>query len=152
MLISAYDEVRYMKKVFPLLSLVSIISLFVPAPVFAANNSLCPTGEFAPLCNLDLSNSSTIVGNTITILLIVGVILALFFLIIGAIRWITSSGDKAKVESARNTIVAAIVGLILAFLAFFILNTITYLFTKNTIRNFKVPTIIYQIDAGSTQG
>jgi len=34
----------------------------------------------------------------------------------------TSGGDKAKVESARGTIIAAIVGLVIAFLAFFILS------------------------------
>ena len=34
----------------------------------------------------------------------------------------TSGGDKAKVESARNHIIAALIGLVIAFLAFFILS------------------------------
>ncbi|HSA83431.1 MAG TPA: hypothetical protein VLF20_00910 [Patescibacteria group bacterium] len=108
----------------------------------SSRGNICPTGEFKPLCNLDLTNSSGIVGSVVTILLVFGVIIALIFLIIGAIRWITSSGDKAKLESARGTIVAAIIGLILAFSAYFILNLIMYFFLGNTIRNFSIPTIV----------
>jgi len=35
------------------------------------------------------------------------------FLIWGAIEWITSAGDKGKMESARNKISNAIVGLVI---------------------------------------
>ena len=60
----------------------------------------------------------------ITYLLIGATLLALAFLIYGGIRWITSGGDKAGVEAARKTITYAIVGLVITFLAFFIVNMI----------------------------
>ena len=59
---------------------------------------------------------------------IVAVIVALGFLIYGGIKWIISGGDKAGVEAARNTIVAAVVGLVIVFLSYFILNIILGIF------------------------
>ena len=56
------------------------------------------------------------------------VLIALAFLIYGGVKWITSGGDKAGVEAARNMIVAAIVGLVIAFLVYFILQIIFSLF------------------------
>ena len=66
--------------------------------------------------------------NTVTLLFVVAIILALFFMIWGGIRWLTSQGDKAKVDTARKTIVFAILGLILLFLSYFIINLITDFF------------------------
>ena len=82
--------------------------------------------NFNPLCFLDPSGG--IIGNILNIIFIIVVLIALIFLIYGAIKWITSGGDKTKVEGARNTIVAALVGLVLAFLAYFILQIIFQLF------------------------
>lgn len=58
---------------------------------------------------------------TNTILYIVG-ILAVIMLIIGGIRYIVSGGDSKKVTDAKNTILYAIIGLIVCFLAFAIVN------------------------------
>lgn len=79
-------------------------------------------GAFTKLCNLNANNLGGIIGAAVTFILIVAVLIAMFFLIWGGIKWITSGGDKGKVDSARQTITAAIVGLIIAFLAFFILQ------------------------------
>jgi hypothetical protein len=104
--------------------------------------SICPQGQFANLCKLKLDNASSIVSSIVTILLVVAILLSLFFLIWGAIRWITSGGDKGKLDGARTAIIAAIVGLILAFLAFFILNVLTFLFTGKGLTSFTIPTIV----------
>jgi uncharacterized protein YacL len=69
-----------------------------------------------------------IIQNGITILLIVAVIFALVMFIWGAIMWITSQGDKAKVQAARNRLIFAIVGLIVAFLSFFVIALFSNLF------------------------
>lgn len=58
---------------------------------------------------------------TNTILYIVGII-AVIMLIIGGIRYVISGGDSKKVTDAKNTILYAIIGLIVAFLAFAIVN------------------------------
>jgi len=57
-------------------------------------------------------------GNLITAginLALTGAVLAsLLFLLIGAIKWITKGDDKAELESARNQITHAILGLVIA--------------------------------------
>lgn len=55
----------------------------------------------------------TIARNVITIVFIVAAIMTLFFLIMGAINWISSGGDRGKVEEARNKITAAVIGLLI---------------------------------------
>ena len=58
---------------------------------------------------------------TNTVLYIVGVI-AVIMLIIGGIKYVISGGDAKKVTDAKNTVLYAIIGLIIAFLAFAIVN------------------------------
>ena len=58
---------------------------------------------------------------TNTILYIVGIV-AVIMLIIGGIRYITSGGDAKKVTDAKNTVLYAIIGLVICLLAFAIVN------------------------------
>ena len=58
---------------------------------------------------------------TNVVLYIVGVI-AVIMLIIGGIKYVVSGGDAKKVTDAKNTVLYAIIGLIVAFLAFAIVN------------------------------
>lgn len=45
-------------------------------------------------------------------------ILALYYLVTGAISWITSNGEKENVDKARKKIEAAVIGLVLVFVVF----------------------------------
>ena len=58
---------------------------------------------------------------TNVVLYIVGVV-AVIMLIIGGIKYVVSGGDAKKVTDAKNTVLYAIIGLIIAFLAFAIVN------------------------------
>ena len=49
-------------------------------------------------------------------------VVAVIMIIIGGIQFVTSQGDAAKAARARNTILYSIVGLIVALLAFAIVN------------------------------
>ena len=112
-----------MKKVLTITA--TIVSYFAFATSAFAQTSVNPcanVNQFSGLCNLNANNLGGIVGAAVTFILIIAVLIALFFLIWGGISWITSGGDKAKVESARGRIIASIVGLVIAFLAFFILS------------------------------
>jgi hypothetical protein len=86
--------------------------------------------------NYEIGN---VIMNVIIILLIVAVVVAVIFLIIGGIRWILSGGDKGAVESARNTIIGAIVGLVIAFAAFFIVNIVAQIFLDGPITRLTLP-------------
>jgi len=48
--------------------------------------------------------------------------ICVIMLIWGGIRYTTSAGNSANVTSAKNTIMYAIIGLIIAFLAYAIVN------------------------------
>jgi len=58
---------------------------------------------------------------TNTLLFIVGA-LAVVMIIIGGLRYVVSGGNATAVSAAKNTILYAIVGLIIAFLAFAAVN------------------------------
>ncbi len=62
-------------------------------------------------------NGTTFFGNfipkLISLLFIVGSLAFFFMFLIGAIRWITSGGDKAQIEGARSQITQAVIGLVL---------------------------------------
>ena len=58
---------------------------------------------------------------TNVILYIVGII-AVIMLIIGGIKYVVSGGDSKKVTDAKNTVLYAIIGLVICFLAFAIVN------------------------------
>lgn len=51
-------------------------------------------------------------------------IVAVFFIIWGGFKLAKGSGDPKEIEGARNTIVYAIIGLVLVFFSFFIINVI----------------------------
>ena len=73
-------------------------------------------------CPADLFGDSGVFRQvTNTILYIVGII-AVIMLIIGGIRYVVSGGDSKKVTDAKNTVLYAIIGLVICFLAFAIVN------------------------------
>ena len=73
-------------------------------------------------------NGSRLIGWGIEIFLIFAILLALAFLLYGGFMWITSRGDKEKLNSARYTIVYAVVGLLICFLSFFLIGVFGSLF------------------------
>lgn len=63
----------------------------------------------------DINNIIHTVINTM--LFIVG-ILAVVMIIFAGIRYVTAAGDKGKVDTAKNTIIYSIVGLVVSIVAF----------------------------------
>lgn len=62
-----------------------------------------------------------IVGILNAIIAISGII-AVIFVLIGGINYMTSAGDSAKLQKAKNTILYACIGMIIAVLSFAIVN------------------------------
>lgn len=55
---------------------------------------------------------AALVSAIMSLLLIISFIFLFLYLVLGGITWVTSEGDKAKLEMARNKIVHAIIGII----------------------------------------
>lgn len=109
--------------------------------VVTAKQTLCATkGNFKVLCdNLDIGR--LIVG-LINLIFILSVVVALLYLIWGGFKWLTSGGDKTAVQGAREHLVAAIVGLVVIFLSYFILNFVVGFFIPGFhLNEFVLPTL-----------
>lgn len=84
-----------------------------------------------PTGGIDVLGS--IFKNGISIMLILAVVLSLIFIILSGLQWIRSEGDKAKIQAARARLTWAVGGLIVAFLAFFVVNIVGFLFGVNLL-------------------
>jgi len=71
-----------------------------------------------------ITNVGQLISAVVGTLLVIAALLAFVFLILGGIQWITSGGDKAGMESARNKITHAIVGLIIVGAAWAIMTLV----------------------------
>ena len=56
-------------------------------------------------------NIGDYISPAIEFLIIIGALICLFMIIASALKWMTSSGDKGKIEEASKKITSAIVGL-----------------------------------------
>lgn len=73
---------------------------------------------------------ATGIFTTITnvLLFIIGAI-SVIMIIIGGLRYVISGGDASKVSAAKNTILYAVVGIVVALLAYAIINFVIGSFT-----------------------
>src|SRR6185369_5551090 len=83
-----------------------------------------------------LMNLQDIFSNAIIIFIIIGMFLLVIYIVWAGIQWITSGGDKAKLTAARGRLTWAIIGLVVIFSSFFIINAIGYLFKVNLLTLF----------------
>lgn len=106
-------------------------TLFVP--VVPVNAATCSSGvDGGVSAGLDCANngdvpqtlfgSGSIFTTIINVLLFIIGAISVVMLIWGGIRYTTSAGNSASVTAAKNTIMYAIIGLVIAFLAFAIVN------------------------------
>jgi hypothetical protein len=64
---------------------------------------------------------------------VIGALVFFFMLVLGAIQWISSGGDKQALEGARGRITSALVGLVLLFAALAIIKFIEAFFNINIL-------------------
>ena len=98
--------------------------------------NLAPSGQFKPLTDVTVPK---IITSSISLVLIVAAVVFFFMLVIGGIKWITSGGDKGGTEVARNQITAALVGLVIVFAAWAIMQLIGGLFGITIFSNLTIP-------------
>lgn len=96
-----------------LVGLGSVSALTLQEGAEAARCDGCPSDLFGP--------TGAFRQITNTILYIVGII-AVIMLIIGGIKYVVSGGDSKKVTDAKNTVLYAIIGLVIAVFAYAIVN------------------------------
>ena len=73
-----------------------------------------------------------IASKVVNVMLFIVGILAVIMIIFSGIRYITAHGDKGQIESAKNTLIYSIVGLVVAIIAYAIVSWVTGLFSSGS--------------------
>lgn len=117
-----------MKKITRLITSLALLiglTVFAAAPAFADEvdvfkGDAC-TGNTS-ICGSSGNEAYQILENVINILLTIIGIIAVIMIIIGGIKYVTSTGDSSSINSARETIIYALVGLGIAIMAYALVN------------------------------
>lgn len=75
---------------------------------------------------------NTTVGNVVNLISVFVGVVAVIMIVVGGFRYITSGGDSTKVKSAKDTLLYAIIGLIIVALAQVIVRFVLNNATKTT--------------------
>ena len=113
----------------------ALVAVFVPTngTVFAQNSAQDGINAANPGGNVPqnlFTGSNPLFTTIVNVLLFVIGAISVIMLIIGGIRYTISAGDSTSVTAAKNTIMYAIIGLVIAFLAFAIVNFVLGSLTK----------------------
>jgi TRAP-type C4-dicarboxylate transport system permease small subunit len=100
------------------------------------NPVLGPTGNQSGISFLQ-----KFIPAAINLAFVAAAVIFLFMLIFGAIQWISSGGDKQALESARGRITSALIGIVILFALFAILNLISNFFGGVPILNLSIPSL-----------
>jgi magnesium-transporting ATPase (P-type) len=121
-------------------TIISAVAVFafavVPAPVVLAQGAVCsgPATECLLKGQQEAGGSENQTDLTEQIRTITNVLLfilgaiAVIMIIIGGIRYATSNGESAQIKSAKDTILYSVIGLVVAILAYALVNFIVSAF------------------------
>jgi hypothetical protein len=110
-------------------------------------NPLLPTTIGSGATDAGATALGKLIGNVAGGILVIGFLLAFFYLLTGAMSWITASGDKNQLEAARNKITHAIIGLIILASVWAIM-TLVSAFLGISFPNIPIPTLDSVINGG----
>ena len=108
-------------------SQLALLSLFGVA-TFAAQSVAAgsPASQIQQGVNVSGGENQTTLGqqiqNVINVLLFIIGVVSVIMIILGGIRYVLSNGDSSQITAAKNTILYAVIGLIVALLAYAIVN------------------------------
>ena len=114
------------KRFILLLALVLGVVAVPTAPVRAINvfkSKACTSAtEDSKVCKGSSETIEPLVSTIVNVLLFAIGIASVIMIIVGGLRYVTSNGDSARITAAKNTILYSVIGLVVALLAFVIVN------------------------------
>ena len=120
------------------LAIISIFGLTMlnPTPTFADDAcSQLPKDSAAwnaAGCGGGGDELPNVIVNILNVVIGISGLVCVAFIIMGGIQYMTSTGDSAKTKQAKNTILYAVIGLIVCALAFAIVNFVIVNVLKQT--------------------
>ncbi len=113
----------------------ALLTLTLATPAFAQG-----TVGFEKPAEAKITDLGRLISTGISVVIIVSGILVFVYLVWGGIEWLTSGGDKGKVEAARNRIVNALVGLAIIAASWALVRIIAYFFgVEAGLSTFTIP-------------
>lgn len=118
---------------FSLIFIASVGGAMIPVtPVGAVTidpiQAACDADANSTVCKGKNDNITNVITTVVNVLLFVVGIIAVLMIIVGGITYATSGGDSAGVTRAKGMIMGAIIGLLIAFFAFAIVNWVVLRF------------------------
>ena len=102
-----------------------VLPLVVSAGLLSSTD--CNSG-LGQACNI--TDPKVLIKTVINILLSITGLVAVLFLIIGGVRYITSAGNEEQAEAGKKTMQNAIIGIIIVVLSFVIVSVISSALTN----------------------
>ncbi len=122
-------RIKYLILIFGLIAGFGLIAFPATAWAKSALDATCEKTPDTEVClNRDTDKFPTIVGQIVNALLYVLGAVAVIVIIIAGILFATASGDPALITKAKNTLLYAVIGLIVAILAYAIVNYVIKIF------------------------
>jgi multisubunit Na+/H+ antiporter MnhB subunit len=90
-----------------------------------------PANSNQPICKDRENNLREILNQISTVMLFILGAIAVIMIIIGGIRYVTSGGDPQQTKAAKDTVLYAVIGLIVALLAYAIVRFIVDVFVPS---------------------
>lgn len=123
------------KIIITIIAIFSLSTIFITPTAFAYNictdsKGVDPQVLAAAGCDGSVSTVDNVIVNVVKAIIGVLGVVALIFVLIGGINYMTAAGDSGKLKTAKSTILYALIGLAICALSFAIVN-----FATNIINN-----------------
>jgi hypothetical protein len=101
--------------------------LYTAAAIGLLATPVVASAQFSTLTPFEGTSTGTLIGaitNIVNALLTLAAVVAAIFVIVGGVRYITAQGDEDAVAAAKNTVIYAVIGVIVIALSAVIINFI----------------------------
>lgn len=119
------------KKITLIATILTFVGAFAVVP--ATSVLAAPKDEITKGLNSAKTGGSadvpTIIQTIVNVLLFITGAVAVIMIVIGGLKYVTSNGDSSQLTSAKNTIMYSVIGLIVAIMAYAIVNFAVAAFT-----------------------
>lgn len=114
-------------KLFAVLLFAAVLGGALLAPVASVGaldplQDICADNSASTVCENKDENANSLIKDLINVLLYVVGVLSVIMIIVSGIFYVISSGDAGRVAKAKNTLMYSIVGLVVAFVAYAVVN------------------------------
>lgn len=98
--------------------------VLVPTNSYAVNviADQCKADPSAAICKDAGATPNKLISTIVNVLLFIVGVLSVIMLIVGGLMYSTSAGDSGRITMAKNTIMYAIVGLVVSLVAYAVVN------------------------------